>query len=57
MENIVDDIAITLAYSFVIISCETIDIDEIWVIILSEALCPIGENDQLNNTYFTFLSP
>jgi hypothetical protein len=29
MENIVDDIAITLAYSFVIISCETIDIDEI----------------------------
>jgi hypothetical protein len=45
MESIINDVAIAFSYSFVVVSCKSIDVDKIGIIILSKALCSICENN------------
>ena len=50
-------IEISLSYSFVVISSNTVYVDQIAVVILREALGAIGKENDLNDENITFLLP
>lgn len=57
MEGILYLLVEALSDSLVIISSQPVDIDEIGVVILCEALSSIGKDYQLHYNMLTFLSP
>lgn len=57
MEGILDLLVETLANSLVIVFSESVNVDEIGVVELGEALSSIGKDNQLHYEMLTFLSP
>ncbi len=57
MEDVINEIVVALSDTLVVISCQSVDVDQICVIVLGETLSPISENHQLNSKRDTFWSP